>query len=60
MYLVTPKSQQAKEWVKENVELEPWQWMGDSFSVDHHYVEDLEQGMLEAGFTTDDITTKYC
>jgi len=57
MYLVTPKSQQAKEWVEENVGLEPWQWLGDSFSVDHHYIEDLEQGMLEAGFTTKDVIT---
>ena len=60
MYLVTPKSQQAKEWVKENVGLEPWQWMGDSFSVDHHYIEDLEQGMVEAGFTTNDVIVEHC
>ena len=57
MYLVTPKSQRAKEWVEENVGLEPWQWLGDSFSVDHHYIQDLEQGMLDAGFTIKDVMT---
>jgi hypothetical protein len=57
MYVVTLKSQQAKEWVEENVGLEPWQWLGNSFIVDHHYIEDLEQGMVGAGFTTEDVIT---
>ena len=39
MYLITPKSDRAKEWVDENVGLEPWQWLGDSFAVDHHCKE---------------------
>jgi hypothetical protein len=60
MYLVTPKSQQAREWVDENVYLEPWQWLGGSFAVDHHFIEDLEQGMVDAGFTTDDVVVEHC
>ena len=55
MYLVTPKSENARQWVDENVHLEPWQWLGDSFAVDHHFIEELELGMIEAGFTTDDV-----
>lgn len=60
MYLVTPKSQQAKEWINENVGLESWQWLGDSFAADHHFIEDLELGMVDAGFTTDDVIVCHC
>ena len=60
MYLVTPKTEQAREWVSDNVHLEPWQWLGQSFAVDHHFIENLEQGFLGAGFTTDNIITEHC
>jgi hypothetical protein len=39
----------AQDWVKENVEIEGWAWMGNAvFSVDQHYIEDLVAGMEEA------------
>ena len=60
MYLVTVKTGQAKQWVDENVGLEAWQWLGDSFAVDHHYIEDLELGMVDAGLTTNDVVTRHC
>lgn len=60
MYLVTPRSEQAKAWVNENAEIPSWAWLGCSFVVDHHMIEDLELGMREAGFTTDDIIVDHC
>ncbi len=60
MYLVTVKTKQAKQWIDENVGLEAWQWLGDSFAVGHHYIEDLELGMVDAGLTTDDVITRHC
>jgi hypothetical protein len=57
MYLITPISEVAKEWVKANVCLESWQWMCDSFAVDHHYIEDLVSGMLGDGLTMEDDFT---
>jgi hypothetical protein len=38
----------ARRWVKQHVQTEDWQWHGDTFSVDQHYIEDLLDGM--AGF----------
>ncbi len=55
MYIVTPKTKKAKQWVSKNVLLESWQWLGDSFAVDHHFIEGLEQGMLDAELTTNDV-----
>ena len=49
MYLVEPITQTAQEWVKENVPLEPWQMYGPSFVVDHHFIDDLFDGMIEDG-----------
>ncbi len=59
MYMVEVKSDAARDWVNENVPLEDWQWMGNSFVVDHHYIEDLELGMQDAGLTTDDVITRH-
>lgn len=42
-------TQKAKDWVRENVESEGWQWMGQALCVDHRYATDLINGMLEAG-----------
>ncbi len=54
--LITPR---AKAWVKENVQLESWQWMGDSsFAVDHRFVEDLAMGMKNAGMTGRDVSVE--
>lgn len=60
MYLVTPKTDIAKNWIKDNIVSEPWQWLGNRLAVDHHYIEDLELGMLDAGLTTNDVTVEHC
>jgi hypothetical protein len=49
MYLVTPITTEAKQWVNQNVGLESWQWLGCSFAVDHHFIDDLFDGMVESG-----------
>lgn len=30
-----PISDTAKQWTDENLDLEPWQWWGDCFVLDH-------------------------
>lgn len=57
MYLITPLTDGAREWVKDNVHLESWQWLGHSFAVDHHYIEDLVSGMLGDGLALEDDFT---
>ena len=49
LFMVTPVSQSAKDWVQENVS--EAQWMGGAFAVEARYIADLTRGMLEAGLT---------
>ena len=42
--LITPISEEAREWVSENVSLEPWQWLGGGFSCEPRMVEGLLEG----------------
>lgn len=49
--MVEPVSDEAKTWVNENVGLEGWQWMGNSFAVEPRYLGDLLDGMRAEGFT---------
>ena len=49
MWMFTPLTNTAKEWVEENLDLESWQKMGDSFAVDHRPAAALAEGMQEAG-----------
>ena len=51
MYLVTPLTEAAKEWVAEHVQLESWQWLGSGFGVEWRYVENLVEGMEDAGLS---------
>ena len=60
MYQLTPKTDRAKTWVDENVHSEPWQWLGSTLVVDHHFIKDLELGMVDARLTTDDVTVRHC
>lgn len=60
MYLIRPITEIAKQWVRDNVNLEPWQWLGRAFAVDHHYVGDLVEGMMGSGLAVDvDFTVEH-
>jgi len=47
----TPRTEAARTWFDENVESEPWQWMGPSLYVDHRPAQGLLEGIQEAGLT---------
>jgi hypothetical protein len=49
MFLLTPISELAKEWVQTNLALEGWQWLGASFAVEHRFVGQLVDGMRADG-----------
>ena len=49
VYLITPMTQECKEWLKENVS-EDAQYLGHSLAVEHRYVEDLIGGLQQQGF----------
>ena len=42
-------SQDAKNFVDENVAAEGWQFMGDALCVDFRFAENLAEGMRENG-----------
>lgn len=48
---ITPMTDGAKEFIKDNVETEPWQWIGQSLSVDRRYASDLFDAIESAGFS---------
>ena len=48
--LFTLHTENAREWITENVELEPYQWMGqNAFAVEYRYAVELVSGMNEEG-----------
>ena len=38
---IRPVSEAAREWLDENVDAEPWQWLGGALCVDHRFARDL-------------------
>ena len=49
IYMVTPITQLAKEWVEQHLSLEGWQWLGSAFAVEHRFIANLVQGMRADG-----------
>jgi hypothetical protein len=47
--LVTPISDEAKQWVDDNIALEGWQWLGQSFGCEPRYLYELVIGMENSG-----------
>jgi hypothetical protein len=44
---ITPVSDVARQWVDENISLEPWAWFGEGFAVDHRYADAILEAMAE-------------
>jgi hypothetical protein len=49
IFLFTPMTERARTWVDEHVQLDSWQWLGTSFSVEHRFAEGLAAGMIDDG-----------
>jgi len=49
VFVFCPLTSAAKQWVEENVQSEPFQWLGDSLVVDHRFAWGLGQGLKDAG-----------
>lgn len=46
----TLKTDDAADWVRENVSVGDWQWLGErTFAVDHRAAEMLIEGMIHVG-----------
>lgn len=49
VFLFALLSEQARDWVSENVQAEGWQFFGGSLAVEPRMAFDLAQGMINAG-----------
>jgi hypothetical protein len=49
VWVFNPLTAAAKEWFDENVQSEPYQWLGTSLVVDRGLALGLVQGILDAG-----------
>src|SRR5437879_1758708 len=50
---ITPLSDACREWLEENVEIEPWQRFGNSIAIEPRYVQQLAEAMIEKGLIVD-------
>ena len=49
VFVFCPLTCAAKQWVDENVQSEPWQWLGASLVVETRFAWGLAIGMKDAG-----------
>lgn len=50
IYLLRPVSAEAREWVDAHIP-EDASWLGNAVAVEHRYVEDIVDGILNDGLT---------
>ena len=46
---ITPLSDACRDWLEENVAIEPWQRFGPSIAIEPRYVQQLAEAMIEDG-----------
>jgi hypothetical protein len=49
VWLFTPQSGRAQNWVQEHVVSEPWQWLGGQLAVEQRFAPDLIKTIREVG-----------
>ena len=50
---ITPMNQAAREWLDANCQAEPWQWQGETLTVDGRMAPEILEGMTAAGLTVE-------
>lgn len=48
--LLQPDSDAEREWLEENTDSEPYQWLGPNLAVEWRYAAAIINGMNEEGF----------
>src|SRR5947207_15786773 len=51
---ITPLSDTCREWLEDNVAIEPWQRFGNSIAIGPRYVEQLAEAMIEDGLVMEE------
>ena len=47
---IRPVSEAAHQWLDENVDAEPWQWLDGALCAEHRFARDLVDEIAAAGF----------
>lgn len=50
VFIITPLKSKTSTWLKSNIDEEAV-WVQNTLVVQHHYIEDIIQGLYFAGFT---------
>ena len=53
VFQIVPKTNAAKDWIRDNVQYEAYQKLGEALCVEHRYIADLVAGMVEEGLRVD-------
>jgi hypothetical protein len=59
---ITPLSDACREWLEDNVAIEPWQRFGNRIAVEPRYVQQLAEAMIGEGLLMerDDLVEEDC
>ena len=49
-----PETEDESDWLTENTNAEPWQFLGRGLAIDYRFAEDVITGLINAGFETKD------
>lgn len=49
IHVITPLTERASTWLRENTHAEGWQWLGASLAIEPRYSDAIVDGMLDAG-----------
>jgi hypothetical protein len=50
IFTFTLHTERARAWVRDNLEIESWQWLGaNTFGVDHHFADSVAAMMGDPG-----------
>ena len=51
VYLFIWNSENGRQFLTQEIETEPWQWLGSNLAVDHHNAAPLAGHIIESGLT---------
>ncbi len=54
VYLFIWNSENGREFLTQEIETEPWQWLGSNLAVDHRMAAPLAEHIIESGLTIAD------
>lgn len=53
--LIHPRTKTAQDWIRENCQVEPWQYLGPNLAVEPRYCQAIVEGMQEAGLEVETL-----